>query len=480
MLGLKVNSGAFNAGLNKASGTLKSFVGGLGTAKGALLGLGAAIGAGAALKGILDQVNAIDQLADTATKLSITTEALGKLNYTAQLAGSSAESMQAALQKMQLNLGKANGDKDNAFSKIGLDLAKLKKLTPDAQFTEIAGALNKIKNPADQAAAAVAIFGKGAGDLMQIFQNGKGFIADTAAEAEKLGFTVSQVDAEAMGGFNDSLDKAKLLWEAMKNQLAINIAPILASMTEDIISWAKSGEGFGSKIEATFDTIKAGWFLVQALLVKGLGQVVHLVYDLASGAESVINALGGDVDITSTLKAVVDSLDKSADESMEKAKNHWDGTAKKERDAAKAKATEEKKAQENMFKPFEGIKGIFDNAKGMLGGQGNTATALGKGIWDAVKGAGSLANDLGMFKSNPFEKKDQRDLQGDFETKLGAAAEFGSADAMLAELTNRSGGGWQEKLQKTNDEQLKVAKDSDRNLEKLASTFTRITGFKIN
>jgi hypothetical protein len=66
----------------------------------------------------------------------------------------------------------AGGGKEavQALSSIGLSAADFQGLSSSEQFTLIANAINGITDPAQRAAAAVAIFGKSGADLLPAFR----------------------------------------------------------------------------------------------------------------------------------------------------------------------------------------------------------------------------------------------------------------------------------------------------------------------
>ncbi|MDE8344524.1 MAG: LptA/OstA family protein, partial [Acidocella sp.] len=89
----------------------------------------------AALGGVVASgIERLDQLGDAAQQLGVTTQALSELRYAANLSGSSAEDLDAALVKMNANLGDAatkatpTGD---ALKKLGLDAREIATLAPD-------------------------------------------------------------------------------------------------------------------------------------------------------------------------------------------------------------------------------------------------------------------------------------------------------------------------------------------------------------
>lgn len=335
-LGFSVSTSALASGLGRARSQINSFGSALTSAKGLFLSFAGAVGVGLTadafasfVKGGLD---AVDTLNDTAARLSTNTELLGALNYAAKLSGSSAEALAAALTKMQVNLGKAEGD-NNPFAKIGLSIDDLKSKDPTAAFAAIAEAISQIKSPAEQAAAAQAIFGKGATEVMQLLQGGKAGITELTDEFKKLGIGISAIDASKAAAANDALDKISMVIGGIKNRLAVELAPFIEAIANAFVEWASSGQSMGSIVTSAvemvaqgiafaadiLDVFKLGWELLQAGVTKAIALIVRGIAMMGEGLEALINLLPGvEVDFTSTLTAIADELDKLAGEQWDK------------------------------------------------------------------------------------------------------------------------------------------------------------------
>ena len=392
-LGFSVQTSALSKGLAKAKDDLNSFGSSITSVQGLFLGLAGALGVGLSVDAFASMVkgglDAIDVLNDTAIRLNATTQALSALNFAAKLDGSSAEDLAKALTKMQVNLGKADGDK-NPFSAIGLSLDELKGKDPTAQFTTIAEALSQIDDPAQRAAQAQAIFGKGASSVMQLIMEGKGGIEEMTAEFEALGLGISSLDASKAAETNDALDKIGMVIQGLKNKLASELAPFITAIANKFLDWAKSGQNMGVTVTSAVemvakgiafaadivDVFKLGWDLAQAGITKAIAVIVRAIAAMSSGIEAFINLLPGvKVNFTSTMNAIADDLDKLAGNQF-------------------------KKFQDDLVAPSSGDKvtKMFDSIKNSAGdatnGIKNFGEAATEGMNDATKSAEKLIDKL--------------------------------------------------------------------------------------
>lgn len=243
------------AGLLAARSSLKTFEGAVETTAGKIATLTGALGAGLSVAGLTAATRAQLQSVDAAAKLSdrlgIATERLIGLQHAADLSGASSELLATSLQKMQVNLGKAaadGGPAADAFKKIGLSAAELATMETDEAFYRIADAIKAIQNPYERTAAAVAIFGKGAGDLLPTLLQGSEALREQAAETIAFGTAISRVDAAQIEAANDAMTRVKQAVLGVGTQIAATLAPAIESASKRFVELATAGGGIGRVI----------------------------------------------------------------------------------------------------------------------------------------------------------------------------------------------------------------------------------------
>lgn len=226
LLGMK--TGGMDAGARKGISTLNS----LATAA---TGLNSAMGiAGTAINAIKNtigdfQANAdhIDSVGKLSDRLGFSTEDLASLQHGAALADISAESVNASLQKMVVNIGKASkGDKvGKVFTQLGLDAKKLAQEKPADALGKIADRLNALPNAAERNAAAIQIFGKSGAPMLTMLKDGSAGMAEMRKEADALGITFDKLSTIQVEAANDAMTRVKASVTGLKQSMAIGLAP---------------------------------------------------------------------------------------------------------------------------------------------------------------------------------------------------------------------------------------------------------------
>jgi hypothetical protein len=120
--------------------------------------------------GALNSIDATRQLSES---LGVSFQELRTLQVAADLSGASAESLAQAFTRAQLTISRAAGGSKEAraaLAALGLSVDDLAKQTTTQQFASIAQAITQIENPAQRAAAAVAIFGRNGAALLPTFR----------------------------------------------------------------------------------------------------------------------------------------------------------------------------------------------------------------------------------------------------------------------------------------------------------------------
>ena len=206
--------------------------------------LAAAAGVGGLTIAFGKAMKSIDGLAKTADKLGVTTEALAGLQHAANQTGVSTETMNMALQRMTRRVAEAamgTGEAKGALAELGLDAERLNKMSPDQTFREVAEAMRQVQNPADRVRLAMKLFDSEGVALVNTLRLGSAGIDEMAAEADRLGLSMSRVDAAQVEAANDAIDEMRKAFVGVFQRLAVDLAPSLKVIAELI-----TGIGAGS------------------------------------------------------------------------------------------------------------------------------------------------------------------------------------------------------------------------------------------
>jgi hypothetical protein len=201
---------------------------------------GIAAGVGVATLATLAQrsLDYASSLGETAQQLGVTTRDLQVYRYAASQVGVEQDAMDRSLAKLTQTLGKAAlGAKGplEAFQALGINVrdASGHVLTAGEAIPKIADALENVRDPAQRAAAEVALFGKAGQQLDTLLAGGSGQVGELALAAERLGIVLSDKQIQAA---DDTADKIA----SLKQVLEANVSKVVADNATAIYGYADS------------------------------------------------------------------------------------------------------------------------------------------------------------------------------------------------------------------------------------------------
>jgi hypothetical protein len=195
----------------------------------------------------------VDDSNKLARSIGVTYRELAGLQLAGDLAGTSAQQLETALSKLQVQLGKAQGGSKeavDAFASIGLSIDQLAGSNAAEQMQLIADAISQLPTPAERAAAAVAIFGKSGVSLLPFFENGGAFLEDMANEAERLGLSLNDLQADNVEAMNDAFTLAQKAIEGVVTQIVADLAPGIQAAADAFTRFV--GDAGGASIGQSF------------------------------------------------------------------------------------------------------------------------------------------------------------------------------------------------------------------------------------
>ena len=231
----------------------------LGTLKnielGRLAGAGIAAAANALTdltRSLVDYGRSVAETTDASNKLArsigVTYAELSGLQLAAELSGVKTEQLGVALGKFQDRLGRAqagNAEAARGFDLLGLSVSDLAGLNAAEQMQQVANAISAIPNPAERAAAAVAIFGEEGLRLLPFFENGGDFLEEMATQAQRLGLALNDLQAENVEAMNDALTLAQRAVTGVVTQIVADLAPGIQSAADAFTAFVGETGGVG-------------------------------------------------------------------------------------------------------------------------------------------------------------------------------------------------------------------------------------------
>lgn len=290
-------------GLKAAEKKLNAFGSGITSIGTKLAGLGAGI-----VTPLLATTSVFASMGDSLAKMSgrtgLSVESLSELGYAADQSGADLETLEAALRRMQKQVVEASSGSVSAsesFQRLGISVASLSSLSPEAQFKLIADRLSQIQNPTLKAALAMEVFGKSGTRLLPLIANGTAGIEALQEQARQLGLTISTEDAKAAELFGDTLDD---LWKVLKSTaftIGSALAPTLImaakAVTQVVVmvtDWVKQNKELVVwMFKIAVATVAAGTALiVLGTAISGTGAALGAIASVVTGIGAAIATLG--------------------------------------------------------------------------------------------------------------------------------------------------------------------------------------------
>jgi hypothetical protein len=191
-----------------------------------------------AVRSLLQFGNAASQTIDNQSKMAqsagMTYAEFAGLGLAAELAGVGADQLSGAITRANVTIAKAaegSATASASLARIGLSIDQLDGLSASEQFDAIAVAIGQLPAGAEQAAAAVAIFGRSGAQLLPFFQGGAEGIAKARAEAEAFGLALTNTQATNVEAMNDAFTRAQSAIQGVIQQVVAYLAPAIEMVT---------------------------------------------------------------------------------------------------------------------------------------------------------------------------------------------------------------------------------------------------------
>lgn len=237
----------------------------------------------------LDTVKGLALMADDLNtmraKTGLSTETLQELTYASDLIDVSVDTIAGSLKKLTSNMNSAkNGTKATAqaFDRLGVSVTD--SVTGELRdsedvFYDVIDALGEIDNEAERDALSMQIFGKSATELNPLILQGSDALRGLRDEAHNVGYVLDQETLDSMNAVNDNFDRMKLQSEALKNQLGVQLTPVITEMQEWLmkvaqdIDWVAVGEVVKAVVAGVVNVIQVAIETI-TLLVNGIRAIV--------------------------------------------------------------------------------------------------------------------------------------------------------------------------------------------------------------
>lgn len=278
---VSANTRPYNQGMRRTRGPandLRAQMGQVAKRAGMMTAAMAAAGAAITTALVRKGLDAIDTQAKLARQIGGTMDGLRGLQIAADDAGVSQSVLERAVENLNSRLGEAqrgSGAAAEALERLGLDAEKLSRMDIDERMAAIADRMDDMGLSSQQAADELRQLGIRQGEVVRLMQQGGDAIRDARQEVDDFGLSVSEVDAAQIEAANDAMSRIGRIVEHVRNELAINFAPILQGVANLLSDTAKESGGFGDAIADAVDFgVDAFAFLADA--VEGVRRTFKL------------------------------------------------------------------------------------------------------------------------------------------------------------------------------------------------------------
>lgn len=195
-----------------------------------------------------------DEILTQSAVTGLSTEALQEYQYAAELVDVSLDTLTSSQTKMIRSMDAArHGSKEQAeaFEKLGISVQNADGTLRDAQdvFGDAIDALGAISNETERDAIAMTIFGRSARDLNPLIKAGSDGLRELTQEAHDVGYVMGEEALDALGAVDDQLQRMNRSGEALKNQIAVGMAPAVENLmkkgTDLFVRLQEAAEGSG-------------------------------------------------------------------------------------------------------------------------------------------------------------------------------------------------------------------------------------------
>ena len=222
---LALGAGAAVIAVKAAVGAIKSIASAAGNAAKAVWNLGVESGQWA------------DELITLSNQTGVDTETLQEWRYASRFVDTEVSTMTKGMTKLTSAYAKGTKSKKKSIKLTKGVTVSLRKengeIKSQAEFyLDTIDALHNMSNTAQRNAAAQKIFGKSYTEMLPLIEAGTGAIRQYAQEARDMGVIISGENVNALGAFDDQLQKVQAQFAAIKTSIAVAFLPIMTTVAE--------------------------------------------------------------------------------------------------------------------------------------------------------------------------------------------------------------------------------------------------------
>lgn len=238
----KVDIGkGLKAGLDEVDGSLKTLAGNAGALGNILSGLGiggvaAAAAIALAFDGARDAMAFADEIGDTANKLQVTTDYLQEMRFVAHGLGGEFQDADAAIEAFTKNFGLATSGLSakalKPFETLGLDPKSF--ATVDEALRAVIDRISQLDSVAEQAAIADKL---GLTPMLPALREGSTEIDRMRQKAHDLGYVMDSEMIAKAGDLNDQYENLTSVLDVQVKSAFVDLGPVIVDLMGLTVQW---------------------------------------------------------------------------------------------------------------------------------------------------------------------------------------------------------------------------------------------------
>ena len=227
------------------------------------------------IEGVFENAETIQNFAK-ATGLS--TDAIQGLQAAAKDAGVDFGTVESAINKMTVTIGKANSGVAAAvqpFDQLNIKLSDFKKLSPDQQFNLLITKLAGIESPAQRATTGVQLFGKQFQEIEPLIEevNEKG-LQSYIDHLREIGVLMDGETVASVKDVGDQMLELKQRAEGLTTQFISGLIPALQQGLDGFLKASNDGADGLKTVGEAVGTVLKGVVLVAIIVAKTIADVI--------------------------------------------------------------------------------------------------------------------------------------------------------------------------------------------------------------
>jgi hypothetical protein len=210
------------------------------------------------VQGVGRVIDSFDELNDLSKKFNAPVDQVAAFASIAKQTGTEIDALAKASQKLNVQLldaGKAGSEAARLFAALKLDPKQLQAQGGVDAIISVVGALERIPNASERAAAAQKVFGKSAADLIPFLSEGSEKLRAMQQDFDGLRGNTSFAEmAKEADRFNDNIARLKVVFNAFVADLLGPVLKALNAVLERFLTARKLSSGFAETVRQTFSS----------------------------------------------------------------------------------------------------------------------------------------------------------------------------------------------------------------------------------